>query len=203
MTQEIQSTPLDLSALVGSRICHDLISPLGAIANGVELMALTGAEQTPEMLLIAENVEAANARIKFFRLAYGTAGADQLVRQSELNAIFSALSRSGRITFDWRGTNDPLRQRTQFALLSVQCLETALPFGGTISVSHHEGQFTVTGRSERLRHDPALWAMLTDETAVTKVRPSDVHFFLTAQMRAEHQIALDIEVSDAEIKMTF
>ncbi|CRK74395.1 hypothetical protein [Nereida ignava] len=97
MTQEIQSTPLDLSALVGSRICHDLISPLGAIANGVELMALTGAEQTPEMLLIAESVEA----------------------------------------------------------------------------------------------------------AVTKVRPSDVHFFLTAQMRAEHQIALNIEVSDAEIKMTF
>lgn len=47
MTQEIQITPLDLSALIGSRICHDLISPLGAIANGVELMALTGAEKTP------------------------------------------------------------------------------------------------------------------------------------------------------------
>lgn len=80
MTQEIQITPLDLSALIGSRICHDLISPLGAIANGVELMVLTGAEQTPKMLLFAESVEAANARIEFFRLAYGTGGADQLLR---------------------------------------------------------------------------------------------------------------------------
>ena len=72
MAQEIQITPLDLSALIGSRICHDLINPLGAIANGVELIALTVAEQTPEMLLFAESVEAANARIEFFRLAYGT-----------------------------------------------------------------------------------------------------------------------------------
>lgn len=48
MTQEIQSTPLDLSALVGSRICHDFISPLGAIANGVELMALTVRNKHPK-----------------------------------------------------------------------------------------------------------------------------------------------------------
>ncbi len=46
----------DLAALVGSRICHDLISPIGAIGNGVELMMMEGAAKGPEMALITESV---------------------------------------------------------------------------------------------------------------------------------------------------
>jgi histidine phosphotransferase ChpT len=67
----------DLTALVGSRICHDLVSPLGAIGNGVELLGLTGIAPSPEMALIVESVENANARLRFFRIAYGAAGTDQ------------------------------------------------------------------------------------------------------------------------------
>ena len=63
----------DLTALVGSRICHDLISPLGAIGNGLELLQLSGLPQGPEWALIAESVENASARIRFFRIAYGAA----------------------------------------------------------------------------------------------------------------------------------
>ena len=69
----------DLSALLGSRICHDLISPLGAIANGVELLQMSGAAASPEVALIAESVANANARIRFFRVAYGIASAGQRV----------------------------------------------------------------------------------------------------------------------------
>ena len=61
----------DLAALLGSRICHDLISPIGAIGNGVELMLMDGAGRAPEVALISESVDAANARIRFFRVAYG------------------------------------------------------------------------------------------------------------------------------------
>jgi histidine phosphotransferase ChpT len=42
----------DTSALLGSRICHDLISPLGAISNGLELLAMSGIASSPEMTLI-------------------------------------------------------------------------------------------------------------------------------------------------------
>ena len=61
----------DLAALLGSRICHDLISPIGAIGNGVELLMMEGGTPSPELVLIAESVAAANARIRFFRLAFG------------------------------------------------------------------------------------------------------------------------------------
>ena len=66
----------DLAALIGSRICHDLISPIGAIGNGVELMMMDGTAKTPELALIAESVANANARIRYFRVAFGSAGAD-------------------------------------------------------------------------------------------------------------------------------
>ena len=57
----MSDTP-DLSALIGSRICHDLISPIGAIGNGVELLMMEG-RAGPEVALIAESVAAANAQI--------------------------------------------------------------------------------------------------------------------------------------------
>ena len=58
----------DIAALVGSRICHDLISPIGAIGNGVELIGLTENTSSPELALISESVDNANARIRFFRV---------------------------------------------------------------------------------------------------------------------------------------
>ena len=52
----------DLNSLIGSRICHDLISPLGAIGNGLELLSMSGFDGAPEIALIAESVENANSR---------------------------------------------------------------------------------------------------------------------------------------------
>jgi len=83
----------DLNALVGSRICHDLISPIGAIGNGVELLQMESAAQGPELALISESVTNANARIRFFRIAFGAAGRDQRIGRSEVAGILADLYR--------------------------------------------------------------------------------------------------------------
>lgn len=67
----------DIASLVGSRICHDLISPIGAISNGVELIGMTQGTDGAEMSLINDSVQNANARIRFFRVAYGSATPEQ------------------------------------------------------------------------------------------------------------------------------
>ncbi len=60
-------THSNLATLIGSRICHDLISPIGAIHNGLELLELSGGmSQTPEMQLIVESCANARARVTFF-----------------------------------------------------------------------------------------------------------------------------------------
>ena len=67
-----------LASLIGSRICHDLISPIGAIHNGLELISLSGAVQhEAEISLITQSCQNAASRIKFFRVAFGVSGSDR------------------------------------------------------------------------------------------------------------------------------
>ena len=82
----------NLAALIGSRICHDLISPIGAISNGLELLELAGAAQSPELDLIGESVSNAEARIRFFRIAYGYAN-DQMIGPAEVTPILNSLNK--------------------------------------------------------------------------------------------------------------
>lgn len=124
----------DLNALLGSRICHDLISPLGAIGNGVELLQLSGLADSPEMALIAESVENANMRIRFFRIAFGTASDTRPIACAEARKTLADHYAGTRISAEWHIDRDLGRNVTQLAYLSALCLETALPQGDRKSV---------------------------------------------------------------------
>ena len=74
----MHSDTADLAGLVSARICHDLISPIGAAGNGLKLLSLAGqtaAQNSPEMALITASLAQAQARLQFFRLAFGAADA--------------------------------------------------------------------------------------------------------------------------------
>ncbi|TMV42546.1 hypothetical protein FGG78_41795, partial [Thioclava sp. BHET1] len=107
----------DLTALLGSRICHDLISPLGAIGNGVELLAMSGQALSPEMQLIAESAAQANARIRYFRIAFGAAQGNQRIGQAELVGLLADLGRGSRICVDWLVRGDQSRPAVKLAFL--------------------------------------------------------------------------------------
>ena len=99
----------DLNALVGSRICHNLISPLGAISNGVELLNMTGANTAPEVALIAESVENANARIRYFRVAFGATNEAASFSHGEAVSILKDAYKSSRTSVSWRVSGDITR----------------------------------------------------------------------------------------------
>ncbi len=99
----------NLNALIGSRICHDLINPLGAIGNGIELLGLAGVAVGPEMALVSESVENATAKIKFLRLAFGEAAQDQTVSRGEILSTLEAMARGGRLSYSWNVAGDPQR----------------------------------------------------------------------------------------------
>jgi histidine phosphotransferase ChpT len=157
----------DIAALVGSRICHDLISPIGAIGNGVELIELTASTQGPEMALIRESVENANARIRFFRVAYG-AGA-------ELISILSAAAQSGRFKYHWRVDDDQSRHDVRIAFLLFQCFETAFPGGGDITVAVENDIWTFTASGDHMKVEDALWESL--------LKPKQGHDHSAAQVQ--------------------
>ncbi len=91
---------LDLAALVSSRMCYDLIAPIGAINNGLELLSISGqALDGPEMSLIGESINNASARIRFFLIAYGATSEHEIGR-AEMVAVLKDLIDSGRLSVE-------------------------------------------------------------------------------------------------------
>ncbi|MBL9060119.1 MAG: histidine phosphotransferase, partial [Mangrovicoccus sp.] len=116
----------DLVALIGSRICHDLISPIGAIGNGIELIGLTGSGAGPEMALISESVTNAQARIRFYRLAFGAGKGGQNVTGAEAAEILRDVYGSSRLGVEWEPRGEILRPEAKLVFLLIQCLESAM-----------------------------------------------------------------------------
>lgn len=168
----------DLVALVGSRICHDLVSPLGAIGNGVELLGLSGLPASPEMALISESVDNANARLRFFRIAFGAASADQRIGRADIAATLSAVARAGRVGFHCRAEGDQPRDQVRAVFLLLQCLETALPYGGEIEIARAGETWVITAESPRLKIQPDLWDSLVDPRLRVEVTAAQVQFAL-------------------------
>lgn len=182
----------DLTALVGSRICHDLISPIGAIGNGVELMSMDTSNSGPELTLISESVANANARIRFFRIAFGASSPGQRVGRPEALSILSDLTRGSRLSIDWQAPGDQARRDVKAAFLMIQCLETAMPYGGRITVSVTDGIWHVVGEATKTRQDDRLWSALAQRAIPADLSPAQVHFALLARDLAaqDRQIAL-------------
>lgn len=193
----------DLVALLGSRICHDLISPIGAISNGVELLMMDGSTMGPEIALIAESVANANARIRFFRVAYGVSGPEQRIGRTEVLSILSDLTRGGRLTIDWRGPTDLPRRQVKLAFLLIQCLESAMAFGGRIAVDLSDDRWTLTGVATKLKLDEKLWDTLFDANAKADITAAQVHFALIPGELAQQSRRLTATIAPTEIDLSF
>lgn len=197
-------TAPDLTALVGSRICHDLISPLGAIGNGVELLALTGGRNSgAEMALISESVASANARIRFFRVAFGSAEPGQSMSRNEVVSVLEDAGRTGKVKVGWRVATDVPRLEAKLAFLLLQCFESAMPFGGGVEVRSERGRWRIVGLADKLRADPQVWGVLTGENTGLHVTPAQVHFALAPDLARRLGRPIRAEIAETRIEATF
>jgi histidine phosphotransferase ChpT len=177
---------LDIAAMIGSRICHDLISPVGAISNGVELLGMSDGGVSGaglEIQLISESVDNANARVRFFRIAFGMASAGQSTGPQEMLSILKGLD-TPRLTHNWKVDQDMPREEVKLACLMLLCVEQVMPRGGVIDVTNENGQWRVCARSERLDPKADLWARLGAVTTAEGLKPAEVQFIL-APMQAQ------------------
>lgn len=171
----------DLSALVASRICHDLAGPMGAISNGVELLGLTGGGEGEETALIAESVAEANARLRLFRIAFGRGECDVPVASREIREILAALSPSGRIARRWRPESDPSRAEARAVLLAMMCLETALRGEGTITAEGSAGGYRIAAEGPEIDMKKAPWRCLEGGDPPEALPAAQVEFALLTE----------------------
>jgi histidine phosphotransferase ChpT len=173
-----------------------------AIGNGVELIALSGMDDTPEMALIAESVENANARIRFFRVAFGAAEVEQTIGAQEIAAIVEGLGRTGRHRIDWASGGGP-RIEVKLVFLVILCISSAMPWGGTIHVRRTGDGWRVSGKAERVKIDRALWDALGQPDVPIAVSSAEVEFPLARVTAARIGRALAIETGAAEVAVSF
>jgi histidine phosphotransferase ChpT len=187
------NTP-DLTALLGSRLCHDLISPIGAIGNGVELLLLeAGPKPSPELALVNDSVTQANARIRLFRLAFGQAGAGQRLGRAEIQGLLADLGQGGRLAFLAEGLGDMDRKAAKRLFLGLLCLETAFPWGAQIVITQTpEGDLSLSAQGKRVKPLPHLWPLLLGDIPPPDLAASDVHFaILGAELAGQGRVTIN------------
>ncbi len=174
----------DLSALVSARLCHDLISPMGAIGNGLELMQLAGGPAAAELALVNESLATALAKLRFFRIAFGPADAQARQSVEEAAQITDAMFH-GRFTVAWDAAGGDLpRAEARLAYLTILCLEKSLPMGGQVRVSVGRDRIGLAVAGRRTAPPAALWAHVTDGAALAELKSDGVQFALLRQALA-------------------
>lgn len=131
--------PIDFAAMMCSRLCHDLLSPIGALTNGLELLA---DEKDPEMRrrcleLLEQSAKISADKLKFFRLAFGAAGGfGESVPVNEARAVIEALvGDAKRVELNWAMSADRLPKGAVKVLLNfAQIGLDALVRGGTLDI---------------------------------------------------------------------
>jgi histidine phosphotransferase ChpT len=176
MTVATPTETPDFGSLIAQRLCHDLVNPLGAISNGLELLAMAQSE-TPEMALMKDSLAQALGRIKLYRIAFGAATPTGTLAGPDLADALRAIGGSRPITLL---TDLPAvlpRSDARLVALMALCAESALAWGGRLVVRAGEA-LVVTAEAARLRLDPALWEALGREGLPEAPTPPQVQFAL-------------------------
>ncbi|EEY08281.1 conserved hypothetical protein [Brucella pinnipedialis M163/99/10] len=135
MSLPVTLSALDLGALLCSRICHDIISPVGAINNGLELLEEGGADEDA-MALIKSSARNASARLQFARIAFGAAGsAGVQIDTGDAQNVATEYFRNEKPEFTWEGARVLLPKNKVKLLLNMLLIGNgAIPRGGSLAV---------------------------------------------------------------------
>jgi histidine phosphotransferase ChpT len=196
----------DLPALIAARICHDLISPMGAIGNGVELLEMARAGQgttTQELALIGASVEQANARIRLFRLAFGPVAPQQTIGADELRRLLDDYAVQARFDLNWTPDQSQPRHAVKLGLLALLCAEGALAHGGTLRCRADSHLVELHAQSDRLLVDQRVWdALVGARDWPADLRAAQVQFPVLQHAVSTLGAEMDVAVSDRAITLT-
>jgi histidine phosphotransferase ChpT len=185
---------VDLASLLCSRLCHDLMSPVGALNNGIELLA---DETDPDMRdkcleLLADSARASANKLKFFRLAFGAAGGfgesvDTHEAQTALEGVFGP---ERRIELGWVVSDGKLPKGAVKLLLNLALLAgDALVRGGRLDVGAEtrddQIELAVRAEGQRILLDPVLRETLANGAGAGPIEPRAAGAWLAHSLAAE------------------
>ena len=191
-----------LLELLASKICHDLISPIGAIANGVEFLTEMGEDAGDEVTdLIAYSSAQASAKLRAMRLAYGFGGADQSIKAEDVHKIFSDFidGETSRLSHDWDPYSlAPSKVGSSKMLMSgLLLIVEGLPKGGNISVIQEDAQTVkIFAKGENAGLRDGLYEALKQQLDTSELQPKHIHAALFGLMAKNYDYTLYVDETE-------
>jgi len=206
----LNTSATDFASLLCSRLCHDLLSPVGALNNGLELLA---DETDPAMRqrcldLLSDSAKASANKLKFFRLAFGAAGGfgDRVDTREAQGAIAGLFGDSHRVKVGWMVEDPTLPKGAIKVLLNLVLIAgDALVRGGQLDVGAEQRddhvEIVVRGEGARIVLDDELRSALTGTAGDAPVTPRAAAAHLARALVVENGGSLQISPPDAPVLM--
>lgn len=198
---------LDLAALLCSRICHDIISPVGAIANGLELFddpEMDEDTKATALDMVRASAKTASAKLKFCRIAFGAAGsADASIDLNEAGAIATDFVGDEKVRLDWQAPreNRP-KQQVKLVLNMLLIAMAAIPRGGVVTVSADGQGFAVRAEGDRAKLPEAIVGVIdgTADLASLDARLVQPYYATLLAQSAGMTLTLAMDGNDALLR---
>jgi len=207
MSGPIALEGLDLAALLCSRVCHDLISPVGAIINGLEVMEDNSDEETSKfaMDLIKKSAQTASAKLQFCRIAFGAAGsAGAQIDTGDAEKVTRSLMEDEKTKLGWNLPRILLAKNRVKLLLNMLLLAAqTIPRGGQLTVDAiGEGEaigFRVTATGLNARVQATVPPLLAGGSADHPVDAHAIQPFYTGLLAKSCGLTVSMEGEDGAV----
>lgn len=196
-------TPSGLAALLCARICHDLVSPVGALGTAIEILDDEDNVDMHEdaMSLVKSSSRQAAAKLKFLRLAFGAGGsAPGIIAVEEIRSLISDMFKDAKpeIIFDFH--EDGIDKERARILLNMTMLGVqAVPRGGEVRIATTEDALSVTSTGPRARLDETVDNALKGRSPEHGFDGRSIQPFYTSMMTREAGGQLTAGIKDETV----
>lgn len=201
MSVPVTLEALDLAALLCSRVCHDLISPSGAIVNGLEVLEESTDDETRSFALdlIKKSARTASARLQFCRIAFGASGsAANRIDIGDAESVARGFVEDEKVRLSWNLSRAPVpKNRVKLLLNMILVAAQSIPRGGVLAVDGdgppEAMTFRISARGLNARIAPAVPALLAGLPENGVVDAHGIQPFYTGLLARSSGLAVTIE----------
>jgi histidine phosphotransferase ChpT len=199
-------TPGELAALLCSRICHDVISPVGALNNGLELLDEPGAE-ADALNLIKVSARNASARLQFARIAFGAAGsAGSQIDTGDAEQVATAFMANEKSNLVWKGQRAYLPKAVVKLILNMILIANgSVPRGGVLDVelpsAENDNTVMVKATGPMIRMSDKFIQLHNNQVLDEPIDAHAVQYYYTLLLAKDAKLALSVNVNSERVLM--
>jgi histidine phosphotransferase ChpT len=187
-----------------SHLCHELVNPLGAVNNGIELLLDLGDDMQDDALsLIESSAQRATRRVEFYRMAYGTAGISGVGDLATARELADGMLMEGRLSLEWPdGNRNPTLPPGWGRLLLnlAAAAAEALPRGGVLTMTVDDtggaAHLCAVAKGDRAQLEDSVRAVFFSDVPVEELTRKGIHSYYTVKLA--ESLGGRIEVSEGD-----